>query len=65
MAVIQFMLVVVWAVLLLSMTITSGVGGAIQAAGLGKAGDADFILVFLFVGVLGALTGAPLFLWIF
>lgn len=65
MIIIQFMVAVVWAVFVLSMVIASGVGGAIQAAGLSKGESDPFFLVFLFVGVLAALTGTPIFLWIF
>lgn len=64
MTVIQFMVVVIWAVLVLSMVVTTGVGGAIQASGLSKIESVPFLLVFLFVGVLAAITGVPLFLWI-
>lgn len=65
MSAIQFIIVVIWAFCVLGMLITSGVGGAIQAAGLSKAEPAPFLLVFLLVGVVAALTGLPIFLWIF
>ena len=65
MTVIQFMLVVVWAFCVLGMLIASGAGAGIQAAGLSKTESVPFILVFLVLGVIAALTGLPIFLWIF
>lgn len=65
MSAIQFVIVVIWAFCALGMLISSGVGGAIQAAGLSKTESVPFILVFLFLGVVAALTGLPIFLWIF
>lgn len=65
MSAIQFILVVIWAFCLLGMLIASGVGAGIQAAGLSKTESVPFFLVFLFLGVIAALSGLPIFLWIF
>lgn len=61
----QMLLLIVWAVIVLSMVIATGVGGALQAAGLSKTESAPFLVVYLSMGILAALTGAPILLWIF
>lgn len=64
MTVIQFMLVVAWAVFVLSSVITAGVSAGLQGARLGNADPVPFFWVFLIVSVASALFGAPLFVWI-
>lgn len=61
----QFILVVTWVVVWLGLTIGAGVSAGIQATGNNKAEGAPHITLLLLIGLIAAISGLPLFLWVF